>query len=119
MFNTFCTGDNYWASHAGTRMWADWDDAVVEQDFKKLHDAKLTVLRIFPLWSDFQPIVQHRGGAGNPREIRLREEPLPNTEAGRAGIDAVMVERFERFCDLAAKYELKLIVGLLTGWMSL
>lgn len=118
MFNTFFTGCNYWASHAGTRMWADWDDAVVEQDFKKLHDAKLTVLRIFPLWSDFQPIVQHRGGAGNPREIRLREEPLPNTEAGRAGIDAVMVERFERFCDLAAKYELKLIVGLLTGWMS-
>lgn len=118
MFSSFFTGCNYWASHAGTNMWSDWNETVVEQDFKALRDAKLTVLRVFPLWSDFQPIVQHRAYAGQLREVRLREEPLPDTEAGRAGVDAVMLERFERLCDLAAHYDLKLIVGLLTGWMS-
>ena len=39
-------------------------------------------------------------------------------EVGQAGVDRVMLERFERFCDLAEQHHLKLIVGLLTGWMS-
>lgn len=114
----FFTGCNYWASHAGTNMWSDWRADVVEADFARLEKAKVHVLRVFPLWSDFQPLRMHRGGGGSERELRLREDPLPFTEAGQAGMDEVMVERFGVFCDLAEKYHIQLIVGLVTGWMS-
>lgn len=114
----FFTGCNYWASHAGTNMWHDWNAEAVESDLKRLADANMKVLRMFPLWSDFQPLRMHRGGAGQERELRLREEPLPHTPEGRAGLDPVMIERFEYFLDTAEKYGIKLIVGLVTGWMS-
>lgn len=115
----FFTGCNYWASHAGTNMWSDWRADVVEADFARLEKAKVHVLRVFPLWSDFQPLRFHRrGGDPGHGELRLREDPLPFTEAGQAGVDAVMAERFGVFCDLAEKYHIQLIVGLVTGWMS-
>ncbi|MBR2465317.1 MAG: cellulase family glycosylhydrolase [Clostridia bacterium] len=114
----FFLGCNWWASHAGTNMWHDWDEAAVESDIKRLKEAKMSVMRVFPMWSDFQPLRMHFGGSSSRRELRLREDPLPETEAGRAGIDEVMVERFEKLCDIAEKYDMKLIVGLVTGWMS-
>ena len=73
----FFTGCNYWASHAGTNMWSDWRPEVIEADFARLTEAKIGVLRIFPLWSDFQPLRIHRGGGGWERELRLGEDPLP------------------------------------------
>lgn len=115
---TFFTGCNYWASHAGTNMWSDWNMDAVEDDFRRLSESNVRVLRIFPLWSDFQPIRMHYAGGGKEAEIRLREEPLPFTEAGRAGVDIVMADRFETVCNLALKYDIQLIVGLVTGWMS-
>jgi len=115
---TFFVGCNYWASHAGMHMWHDWDAAVVEDDFRRLAEERITTLRVFPLWSDFQPLRMHFGGGGVPREVRLYEALPAFTEAGRAGVDEVMIGRFQVFCDLAEKYGLKLIVGLLTGWMS-
>jgi hypothetical protein len=114
----FVVGCNYWASHAGTSTWSDWRADVVEEDFRQLSEAGLQVLRVFPLWPDFQPITLMRGGAGVPREYRLGEDPLPDTDAGRAGVSEEMANRFEIMADLAEKYKLKLVVGLLTGWMS-
>ena len=114
----FFVGCNWWASHAGTNMWRDWDADVVESDIKRLKEANINVMRVFPLWNDFQPLRMHYGGSSSRREIRMREDPLPETEAGRAGVDEVMVERFRILCDLADKYGIKLIVGLITGWMS-
>ncbi len=114
----FFVGCNWWASHAGTNMWHDWNAEVVEDDIKRLKEARIDVMRVFPLWSDFQPLRMHFGGCSERRELRLREDTLPETEAGRAGVDEVMVERFEILCDLAEKYDVKLIVGLITGWMS-
>ena len=114
----FFVGCNYWASHAGTNMWHIWDEEVVAADFARIAAQGLTVLRVFPLWPDFQPIKTLYGGGGQPREIRMGEEPLPDTEAGRAGVDETMLERFLRLCDLAEAAGLRLIVGLLTGWMS-
>ena len=43
---------------------------------------------------------------------------LPNTPEGKAGVDPVMIERFDRVCKLAKKHGISLIVGLITGWMS-
>ena len=115
----FEIGCNYWASHAGTAMWNMWDEAVVEEDLALLKKNNIRIVRMFPLWSDFQPIKMHYRWSCNEREIRIGEEPLDlSTPEGEAGIDPIMVERFEKFCRIAEKYDLKLVVGLLTGWMS-
>lgn len=111
-------GCNYWASHAGTAMWADWRPDVVERDLAALSAAGLTWLRVFPLWPDFQPIVQLRGGFGAPYEVRLGDQPLPDTALGQAGLSALMMDRFAQFCDIAHSHGLHLVVGLITGWMS-
>ncbi len=116
-------GANYWASHAATQMWTKWDAAEVEKDLVALNEAGLTVLRVFPNWADFQPIVAVplAGEKWNVvRETRmfLSEEPLPDTPCGRAGVDERMVARFEQFCDLAEKHGFRLVVALLTGQMT-
>ena len=83
---TFVVGCNYWASHAGTAMWSDWQPEVVAEDLALLAREGLQVLRVFPLWPDFQPLTQLYGGAGAPVEVRFGENPLPDTAAGRAGV---------------------------------
>ena len=115
---TFFIGCNYWASHAGTAMWSRWDAEIVEKDFQRLARDRVTTLRIFPLWPDFQPIHLLRAETGIPREYRFAEEPLPMDSVGQAGVSAEMLERFGELCALADKYSLQLVVGLLTGWMS-
>jgi hypothetical protein len=114
----FVVGANYWASHAGTRMWADWRPDVVETDFRRLREAGLQVLRVFPLWPDFQPLTLLRTAGGRPVEFRHGEDPLPDDDCRQAGLSAQAVGRLGELMDLAAKHELKLIVGLVTGWMS-
>ena len=115
---SFTTGCNYWASHAGTFMWSDWKPKIVEADLKQLSESGLQVLRVFPLWSDFQPLTNLKTLKGVPVEYRMGESPLPDTEAGQAGVSEEMMQRFKFFADTADKYNLKLVVGLLTGWMS-
>ncbi len=115
---TFFTGTNYWASHAGINMWANWNPEIIESDFKKLKENNINYLRIFPLWCDFQPIREHTSAYGQLREIRMNEQPLSNTAEGIAGIDPIMSKRFEKFLALCEKYNFGVIVGLLTGWMS-
>jgi len=113
------TGCNYWASHAGTAMWRDWRPAVVAEDLRQLStEAGLQVVRVFPLWSDFQPIQNLRGVMGERVEMRLGEAPLPATALGAAGISQEMADRFAQLLDLASGNGLRVVVGLLTGWMS-
>ena len=52
----FLIGCNYWSSQSGISMWRDWSESAVEQDFAALKDAGMNTVRIFPLWSDFQPV---------------------------------------------------------------
>ena len=115
---TFVTGCNYWASHAGTAMWRDWRPDVVEADLRQLSQGGLDVLRVFPLWPDFQPLALLRGCRGAAVEFRLGEAPLAPDEAGQAGVSAQAMARFAQFADLAHEAGLQLIVGLITGWMS-
>lgn len=114
----FQLGTNYWASHAGTRMWEDWREDVVAEDFVKLSQGGMQVLRVFPLWSDFQPISRLRQSLGQPVEFRHGEVPLTDDEVGQSGLSMLMLERFERICRLAAQNQLGLVVSLITGWMS-
>ena len=73
----FYVGSNYWASHAGTHMWRDWNPGVVEDDFKLLSGNGIKVLRVFPLWPDFQPIHQIYSGGGSKKFIGFLDSPLP------------------------------------------
>jgi hypothetical protein len=117
MMEQFLQGCNYWASHAGIYMWRDWDAETVEKDLAFLSRYGLGTLRVFPLWSDFQPI-ELQLGAAPESEIRLFDRPLPNAGAGKYGVDETMLDRFGILTDIAAKYGFKLIVPLITGWMS-
>jgi hypothetical protein len=114
---TFATGCNYWASHAGTHMWRNWSPETVSSDLKLLAAKHLNTLRVFPLWPDFQPL-EHLYANAESRIIGFGEEPLPGTEAGRAGVNPKMMERFRFLADEAEKNGIRLIVGLITGWMS-
>lgn len=114
----FTLGCNYWASHAGTSMWRDWQANVVKADFQDFQQHGLQVLRVFPLWPDFQPIRQLNGVFGTPVEIRFGPHEAPLAAGRLDGLDPVMLGRFRELCDLAQTHGLKLIVGLVTGWMS-
>lgn len=113
----FVIGCNYWASNAGTYMWRNWDEAAVEDDLKKLVGCGVECLRVFPLWSDFQPISSYLNGAVR-NEMRINDKPLDKSPEGIAGVDPVMIHRFARFIELCDKYNIKLLVCLLNGWMS-
>lgn len=118
MDNKYFLGCNYWASHAGIDMWKNWDEDVVRNDFKHLSEIGIKVLRVFPLWPDFQPIRMHLDACMKPKEMRLREKPFAHTPEGVAGVDEVMVQRFQTMLDLGFEYGISFIVGLITGWMS-
>ena len=116
---TFAVGCNYWASHAGTHMWRDWRPEVVEKDFQQLAENGIRVIRVFPLWPDFQPIHKVYGGGGSVKYIGFaNEQPLPATGPGASGMSEEQLRRFEVLATLAQKHNIKLIVGLITGWMS-
>jgi len=75
----FVVGCNYWASNAGTHMWRDFQPDIIEKDFKQLSENGIKVLRVFPLWPDFQPIYQIYAGQGSKKYISFKDEPLPVT----------------------------------------
>lgn len=110
-------GLNYWSSKDAIQMWENWNAEEIEKDLKIIKEYGVTHLRIFPLWSYFQPIHALRSN-DEVIEYAFADGPLPDTEAGRAGVSEEACQRFEEFCALAEKFDLKLIVGLLTGHMS-
>ncbi len=99
-------------------MWSEWRADIVEADLRQLATEGMQVLRVFPLWPDFQPLTLLRSGEGAPYEFRLGEAHLADDACGRAGVSPIAMGHFQEFADLAQKYGLKLIVGLVTGWMS-
>lgn len=114
----FDIGCNYWASHAGTRMWNDWRPDIIDSDFAALSVHDIRLIRVFPLWSVFQPITALYGQNGIFKECRFDEEPLPDTFEGKMGVSVEALDRFEQLCRLAQSHKIHLIVGLITGWMS-
>ncbi|MBQ9967348.1 MAG: cellulase family glycosylhydrolase [Oscillospiraceae bacterium] len=104
-------GCNYWASHAGPEMWADWNEEVVRKDLGKLAEQSLDTLRVFPNWRDFQPLTPHRGQKGSKLGYIEKKQ-------NSYYLDEMMLTRFGIFLDLCHAQGLRCIVGLLTGWMS-
>ena len=110
----FYTGCNYWASNAGMYMWRRWDPKAVEKDIAELSRNGVNIMRVFPLWPDFQPLTRMLGGGGTDKGLAQNDGPLQNP----AGVDEEMMRRFRFMCDVSQKHDVKLVVGLITGWMS-
>lgn len=110
----FFVGCNYWARNAGMYMWSKWRPDVVERELTELSRYGVKVLRVFPLWPDFQPLTGDCHGGGAYRSFLQDNGPLQNP----AGVDEEMMRRFRTFCDMAQERDIKLIVGIITGWMS-
>ena len=116
-------GLNYWASDEATRMWRRWNAETVEKDFALFEQYGVSLLRVFPLWSDFQPIrlLQYGGSSGmTDREVCIGEDetPLSDTPFGRAGMDEKMMAHFRELCDIAERHHIKLIVAIMTVHMT-
>ena len=111
----FILGCNYWASNAGTEMWKNWDEQAVRDDLAILSKNGVEYMRVFPNWRDFQPIIPLMEGQGKVMEYRLEGDIIPDNPYY---LDETMMSRFSIFCDICEEYNVKLIVGLLTGWMS-
>lgn len=111
----FMLGCNYWASNAGTEMWVDFDETAIREDLSILKGYGVEYLRVFPNWRDFQPVVKMFGWAGVFKEYRVNKDKLPSNPYY---LDDEMMDKFDKFCDICDEYNMKLIVGLMTGWMS-
>lgn len=111
----FMLGVNYWASHAGVNMWSDWREEVVERDLEILARNGVDTLRVFPNWRDFQPVEPLFTNNHVLREYRMTGDRLPENPWY---LEEKMLTRFETLCRIAQKHNIRLIVGLITGWMS-
>lgn len=108
----FMAGCNYWASNAGMLMWRHFDKKVVENDLKLLASFGTDTIRVFPLWCDFQPVEDTFTRA--PTRMRMHGVPVTRKDV----IDEKQSENFSFLLDTAEKLGLRVIVALLTGWMS-
>ena len=111
----FDVGCNYWGSKWGTLMWRNWDVESVENDLRILSKHDIRFLRVFPNWEDFQPLHALLGCGGTFREYRLHGKEKMRDEFG---LDENCMAHFAEFLELCKKYEIKLVVSVLTGWMS-
>ncbi len=111
----FWLGCNYWASNAGTDMWINWDEKAIREDLDILTANGVEYMRIFPNWRDFQPVKTLYNYGGTIEEYVMSDGSHPDNPYF---LDNTMMERFARFCDICEEYDIKLIVGIITGWMS-
>ncbi len=111
----FLLGCNFWDSKSGTDMWVNFDEISLENDLAALEKSGVTALRVFPNWRDFQPVTALRAWRGGFKEYRLTGDRLPENEYF---IETAMIERFRKFCEMADRHSIKLVVSILTGWMS-
>lgn len=109
----FLLGCNYWASNAGAEMWRDFDPEVIDDDLRRLAEYGVKCVRAFPNWRDFQPVEAYIGGQGTVGEY---------TTGGKSNnpyyLDDTMLDRFGVFLDLCQTYGIRVVVGMVTGWMS-
>lgn len=55
MNEEFIIGINYWPINTGINFWKSFDKGVIFEDFSKIKEIGLKVIRIFLIWEDFQP----------------------------------------------------------------
>lgn len=110
----FLIGCNYWASNAGTEMWREFDSEVIKKDIRLLAEHGVKHIRAFPNWRDFQPVIPLMAHSGEITGYAMDG----GIEGNDYYIDELMLKRFSQFLDICEAYNVKVIVGLITGWMS-
>lgn len=111
----FMIGCNYWDTEHGTNMWRDYDADVIRKDLKALSGCGVKYMRVFPIWRDFQPIMRLYAWQGTEKEYcRPDESRITTFEA----IDEERIADFVDFAGICKEYGIKLIVSVVTGWMS-
>lgn len=116
--SNFTLGVNYWPRRSGVRFYRNFDPAEVESEFAEISRLGCDTVRVFVLWDEFQPIREFPGGHGEPRAIALRNDWNADPAENPALLDPAMLEKFDRVVEAARKNHLRLIVALLTAWMS-
>ncbi|MBQ4070787.1 MAG: cellulase family glycosylhydrolase [Clostridia bacterium] len=111
----FIIGCNYWASNAGADMWRDFDIDAVREDLRVLSENGVKHMRVFPNWRDFQPVMPLFAGQGELVRYCLEGEREADNPYF---LDRVMLERFAAFLDVCDSFGIRVVVGLITGWMS-
>lgn len=111
----FILGCNYWASNAGADMWRKYDLNIIREDIKTLSSYGVTHIRVFPNWRDFQPVMPQFAGKGILNSYCLEGDVAPDNPYY---LDRCMLKRFQEFLGVCEEFGIKLIVGLITGWMS-
>lgn len=109
----FMIGCNYWASNAGTEMWKEFAPEIIDKDLSVLSSNGVRFIRAFPNWRDFQPVKPVLTCMGE-----VEEYVLENGKEDPHYLDQEMLSRFEKFLELCRKHRIRVIVGILTGWMS-
>ena len=96
-------GVNYWGSKAGVHMWRadEWDEAAIEKDVASLSDVGVEVMRVFPTWSEFQPLARERKYQGVP--CLVMREGSDEEIFDPLWLDPGAVSRFEKFCEIAER----------------
>ncbi len=112
----FLTGVNYWASNAGLYTWRNFDEQVIDKDFEFLSSFGIDTIRVFPSWDVFQPIEDVC--VATAFTYRVNDVPVEYTEFPDSGLSLSAISNFKTLLDLAKKHNLKVIVALITGWMS-
>ncbi len=111
----FILGCNYWASNAGADMWRFFDENVIRKDIAILAEHGIKYMRVFPNWRDFQPVEPMTSEFGKVVDYFMTGDTLPTNPYY---LDDTMMDRFGIFLDICKEYNVKIIVGLITGWMS-
>lgn len=117
MENTFAIGVNYWDSKSGTDMWKNWDLETIDADFAALEAVGVRYLRVFPNWREFQPIRKQYQWRNAFRCYVFGDEETamaPDSD----GLDPKMIGHFRDMAMCAQRHGMKLLVSLVTGWMS-
>lgn len=110
----FILGCNYWASNAGTEMWQNFEPDTIKKDLAVLSEHGIKYLRVFPVWRDFQPVTPLIGAQGRISEYAQNGKEPEN----KYYLDEEMMSRFSTFLCICDSFNIKVLVGLITGWMS-
>lgn len=106
----FAFGVDYFSSETGENMWTNFSAETTEKDFIALRKLNIKWIRLLPLWKEFQPIKQ-----SNSNPVYEDGKELPDTCEGKAGVNALLMDRLETVMNLAFKYGFKVDL-VIFGW---
>ena len=92
----FLLGCNYWSSNAGADMWANFDIEIVKKDLHLLSSHGVKIIRVFPNWRDFQPIMPVYRGKNNFIKYIWEGDRIPDNPYY---LDGTAMDNFSAFLD--------------------